>query len=353
MGHHVTVLTAKTRVHEPPFEMYEGMRLYHKKVLPDRLLQMFPAAHYFPMAVANLTLMFHLLPLINRERFDLVREDISPFPPSGLLALFPLPVKTRVGVIHNLQSTLSGWIRFYGLIYGLAGFIMDRLLRYGLLRYDRILCPARWFAAELKRHPRIAAIVKCVPNGINLADHAVASPPKPGGPVRLMCVGRLVETKGHRYLIQAVSELKTWRRQIHLEIIGDGPLKSSLQNRIERLGLGSHVMLKPPMSHEELLKRYAQDDLFVMPSVFEGFPITLIEAMASRLPIVATRIPGVTDILDDHTAVLAEPEKASDLAEKIRWAIEHPNEVADNVRRAYEMVKGYGWDRIAIQEIEH
>lgn len=353
LGHDVVMLTAKTNINEPKSELYHGIKLHHKKVLPDWLIRRFPAPHYLSLAAANLFLMFHIYFLLKEEKFDLIREDISPFPPSFLLSLVRLPASKRIAVVHNLPRTLKGWFKFYGIIYGFAGFLMDRLLRSGKLKYDRIICAGKWFADELKQYPEIVSKVSYIPNGVNL-EHFSKNKPKRGNTrvIRLLSVGRLAETKGHRYLIEALSYLKSEYPQIKLDIFGNGPLKQTLLRRAQQLEVYDSIEFKLPVRYEQMPPIYNQYDFLVMPSVFEGFPLSLIEAMACELPIIASTIPGITGIVDASSATLALTENGPDLARKLKWAFEHPDEIAQKAELGYKVANKYSWDRVAEQEME-
>lgn len=353
MGHEVTILCARTDVQEPPEETRNGVRIICKKVLPDWLLKRAPYPSYFSLGASSLFLMFRIPALLRKEKFDLIREDISPFPPSGLLSLKRLPARKRIAVTHNLSGTLKGWMKFYGPVYGLAGYFMDRLLRSGALKYDRIICDGKWFADELKQFPKIADKVVYVPNGVNLElFKSNGTKPHDSGAIRLLCVGRLVETKGHRYLIEAMAKIKSEFPDVELDIVGDGRLKQQLREMAEQFGVGNMVEFLPLVTHDEMPGVYRRYDFFVMPSVFEGLPVALIEAMASKLPIIATDIPGVTSILDSSGATLASSESATDLAEKMRWAFLHRKEVLQKACVAYEIARRYDWQITARQELD-
>lgn len=355
LGHDVTVLTAKTNVNEPPLEIDQGIRIYHKKVLPDWLLRRYPAPHYLPLAAAGAVLMCHLYVFLKRERFDVIREDVSPFPPSGLLACARLSPARRIAVVHNLPGTLKQWCQFYGPVYGIAGFIMNSLLRAGMLRYDRILCAAQWFSSELKRHPQLAGRVAHVPNGIDLTRFSSVKPAGDHGrkeSPRLLCVGRLVETKGHRYVVEALSHLKARYPRMSLEIVGEGPLKRPLRELARQCGVSDIVQFRAPVGHERMPRLYAEYDYLVLPSLFEGLPLVLLEAMACRLPIIATDIPGVTDVCDAGLATLALSGNAADMADKLLWAFEHPDDVSRKADAALRKVADYDWTRVSQREIE-
>jgi glycosyltransferase involved in cell wall biosynthesis len=352
-GHEVTVLCGRTHVDDPAELDFEGVRILTRKTLPDALLRRFPYPHYLSLAAANLFLMLHLPAFLRKERFDLLREDIAPFPPTFLLALVKLPVRSRIAVTHMLPGSLRGWIRYYGALFGPAGYLMDRLLRAGVLRYDRIVCAAKWFAEELARSRAVAHKVRHVPNGVDFAAFSTGGASERGdGDVRLLCVGRLAETKGHRYAIEAVARLKDRHPRLRLDIVGSGALRGELAELARRLGVSPRVAILPPVAHREMPALYRRYDFFVMPSLWEGQPVSLIEAMASGLPIVATDIPAITAVLDERSATLAAKQSAADLAERLDWAIRNREAVRRRADTAREKARAFDWALTARQEIE-
>ena len=120
-GHTVTILCGKTDVSDQQVTEVNGVTIITKKTLPDVLLRRYPYPHYFSLAAANLFLMFYVPSFLRKRTFDLVREDLAPFPPTFLLSLARLPAR-RIAVAHMLSRTLKGWIRYYGRVFGLAGF---------------------------------------------------------------------------------------------------------------------------------------------------------------------------------------------------------------------------------------
>lgn len=352
-GHEVTLLCGKTNISDPDLMEVNGVKIVSKKTLPDALLKRYPYPHYISLAAANLFLMFHIPAFLRRERFDLIREDMAPFPPSFLLSLVRLPVARRIVVVHMLSKSLAGWIKFYGVVFGFVGFLMDRLLRIGLLKYDRIVSDSNWTASELREHLDISNKVEFVPNGVNFNefDH-VEKRRSANGHIRLLSVGRLVETKGQRYAIEALSLLKGQYPQARLDILGNGPLKESLTDLAEDLAVTDIVNFLPPVSHKSMPELLRDYDFFVLPSLWEGLPVSIIEAMASKLPIVSTNIPAITSILDSSSATLTKTENAAALAEKLQWAFEHPDEIRGQAERAYEIAKVYDWAMTARQEID-
>lgn len=133
----------------------------------------------------------------------------------------------------------------------------------------------------------------------------------------ILFVGRLAEKKGVTYLIKAMDYIDA-----NLVIVGQGPLENSLKNQAQKYG--QKIKFLGAKTHEELKTIYASADLFVAPSITaqdgdqEGFGLVMLEAMASGLPVVASRSGGITDIIIDRVnGLLAKEKDAEDLAEKI------------------------------------
>lgn len=130
------------------------------------------------------------------------------------------------------------------------------------------------------------------------------------------CVGRFVNFKGFKYLIRAAARLKDRVPGVAVIVAGDGPLRGELQSEIRDRGVESVVRLIGWRS--DIHDLMAAVDLFVMPSLGEGFGLVLLEAMAQRTPIVATRSMSVPEIvIDGVTGCLVNPADDIDLARGI------------------------------------
>ena len=145
-------------------------------------------------------------------------------------------------------------------------------------------------------------------------------------------VGRLVEKKGFSYLLEALQILHERGRRLRCEIVGDGELRGRLQREIVRRGLGQVVELVGPRSQEELPLLYRRAAVVVMPAVLardgnrDALPTVLLEAMACGAPIVASRLTGIPEIVEDGTSgLLVDPADPVSLAEAIDVLLEHPH----------------------------
>ncbi|MDO8755671.1 MAG: glycosyltransferase family 4 protein, partial [Anaerolineales bacterium] len=132
----------------------------------------------------------------------------------------------------------------------------------------------------------------------------------------LLSVGRLVYEKGHEFLVKAMSSVVQSPQNIVAGICGAGPLYNSLQGEIVSLSLEEKVMLLGQW--ENLLELLASADIFVLPSRWEGLPMALLEAMMAGLPVVATRVEGVEEVVEDGVhGLLVPPENPVELAKAI------------------------------------
>jgi len=129
-------------------------------------------------------------------------------------------------------------------------------------------------------------------------------------------VGRLQEVKAVRYLIESFVELRTIIPTVKLLIVGDGPLKASLQDYAQELGLSEQVIFAG--YRRDIPQVLNAMNVFVLPSLREDLPLSPIEAMAMRKPVVATNVGGIPEVvIDEETGFLVSPKDASALAKAI------------------------------------
>lgn len=127
----------------------------------------------------------------------------------------------------------------------------------------------------------------------------------------IICVGRLEKIKGHQYLIEACAQLKARNIDFHCYLVGDGELQSEVQEEIKRLDLDHQVELLGFQTHDKVIDLLGQVDVLVLPSLSEGIPVAVMEGMASGLPIVATAVTGVPELVEHGVTGLLVPSKDS------------------------------------------
>jgi glycosyltransferase involved in cell wall biosynthesis len=126
------------------------------------------------------------------------------------------------------------------------------------------------------------------------------------------------EAKGVDYLIRAVTLVDG----VRLEVVGDGPLRSAYERLARELGIADRVDFRGFLPKPELAARMRRADLFALASRFENNPCVVLEAQASGLPVVAARVGGLPELVDERSGILAEPRDPEDLARGIREALE-------------------------------
>lgn len=140
----------------------------------------------------------------------------------------------------------------------------------------------------------------------------------------ILTVAILKEQKGHKYLIAAANELISEFPQLRFLLAGDGVLKEDLIELVDLYGIGNYFQFLG--NREDIPELLAACDYFVLPSLWEGLPMALIEAMASGLPIVATDVSGSKQVMiDGITGLLVPPGDSHSLAEALIKLITQPN----------------------------
>ncbi len=151
-------------------------------------------------------------------------------------------------------------------------------------------------------------------------------------------IANLYKNKGLEYLVLTAEKLKNAGRNWQFMIIGDGPERPRLENLIKKHGLENYVILTGAISDaHQYLKAF---DLFVLPSVKEGQPWAILEAMAAKRPIVAANIAGIPEMIkNEKSGLLVEPADPVALASAIEKIMLHPSLAHECVTNAFEAVK--------------
>ncbi|MFC2108598.1 glycosyltransferase [Candidatus Bipolaricaulota bacterium] len=174
-------------------------------------------------------------------------------------------------------------------------------------------------------------------------------------PIRLLFVGRLVPVKGLAYLIEALALLVDDGLPVHLELVGAGPQRRALESLTAERGIASVVEFSGEIPFgSDLLAHYRMADIFVLPSLSEGTPRVLWEAMASGVPIVAACVGGIPDLISHgETGLLVNPRAPGQLAESIRRLIEDKELRKRLIQSGYSLVEKHTVEKQASTLWEH
>lgn len=152
-----------------------------------------------------------------------------------------------------------------------------------------------------------------IPNGVDIAFFKPL-PRTREGIVTFLFVGRLENQKGLIYLIEAVQSLASSHKDFRVIIVGDGSLRDALQSRVRAYHLENFIFFVGAKDKAELREYYQHADVFVTPSLWEGFPLTILEAWASGVAVIATRVNGIPTICTDKkNALLISKENPQEL----------------------------------------
>jgi glycosyltransferase involved in cell wall biosynthesis len=230
--------------------------------------------------------------------------------------------------VAMLASELSG-IPYSFTLHGPADFF-----EAGRWRLDEKVARAR-FVACISQFCRSQGMIFAAPAhwgkmhivhcGVDPARYGGREDRGPGAGARLLFVGRLAGVKGVPVLLAALARVLPAHPDLRLTLIGDGPERGRIEAEAARLGLGAAVTFAGYRSQDEVAAALAETDLFVLPSFAEGVPVVLMEAMASRVPVLATRIAGIPELVEDGVSGrLVAPGDVDGLAEALAALLAAP-----------------------------
>lgn len=204
----------------------------------------------------------------------------------------------------------------------------------------RFLCASTFTKNTLIENGASPSAIRVVPYGIDLARFIPPTArPTPNQKLKLLFVGRINQRKGVKYLIEALQLLHS--RQVELTICGRVVDDLGIFNSIE-----DQIIIRPSVSNEELQQAYRSSDLFVFPSVAEGFGQVLLESLASGLPILSTTHTAAPDLIrNGDEGFIVPPHRADLLAERIDWAATHRTELEAMRHRARQTATQFTWER--------
>lgn len=254
---------------------------------------------------------FYAWKLARKNKYELTHSFFSV--PCGFLSLvfkfqFGLPY-----IVSLRGADVPGYSDRFGMIYK----ILTPIIRYIWKKSDAVVSNSeglKGLALEAKPNQKIDVIY----NGIDIGEFA----PRPTGDMdvfKILCVSRLTKRKGVEYLISAVAEIVEKNLlQVELVIAGDGDDSKRLKKIVSDLNIDNYVKFLGLVPHNELSAVYNSASMFVLPSLNEGMSNTMLEALASGLPIVATDTGGTKELVSDGVnGFIVKMQDSEDLRVKI------------------------------------
>lgn len=278
---------------------------------------------------AVIALYRRLARLVRQDGIELIQTHLPAANYLGLLLTWRRRCAV-VGTIHNNQE-----FRYGHDVSTWRARLRQRAYRSLVRRCDAVVTVSADVRDSLVRDLRLGASeaekLAIVPNGVPMPAQLPAAELlgvrqrygcKPAEPL-VVGAGRLTSQKNFEALIEAAASMLRQHVSFRVLVAGDGPLRGDLQARIDGHGLSERFRLLGNITDLATLLQAA--DLFVLPSAWEGLPLVLLEAMASGLPVVATAIEGVSEVVTDgESGLLVPPGDSGALASALTSLLADP-----------------------------
>lgn len=320
----------------------------------------------FQVLAANLRTLFRSPRVYLRTALRVLRENASNLNFFvRALALFPKAVLAAEQIqsqgiqhIHAHYAShpaLLAWIihQFTGIPYSITVHAHDIFVRKAMLatkladahfiisisQFNRAYLSHLYGAwVEEKTH-----IIHCGVEPQRYPPHT--QPPEALPSLQILSIGSLQDYKGQEYLIEACALIRAQQIPFECQIIGAGELQAELQAQIESLGLENQVKLLGPQDQQAVAEHLAAANVYAQPSVItpsgkmEGIPVSIMEALACALPVVASDLSGIPELVrPSQTGQLVPPEDPQALAEALAWVFRCPQEAHQMAVRGRKLV---------------
>jgi glycosyltransferase involved in cell wall biosynthesis len=281
--------------------------IYHEELATSplaeaaRRLEVPAATQPRPIGRAGAPLLGRFVILLRQLRPDLFHANLA----SPLAGAHGLMAAILAGVPAVATEQLSAPITFS------RWALHQRLLAHAVCRYITVSHELAVFLQRTMRFP--AGKIRVVHNGIPLEPYEHLTEGRANGAVfTVLTVARMDAQKGHRHLLDAAARLPG----IRFLFAGDGPEKAALSQRASHLGIADRITFLG--QRQDVPALLASCDLFVLPSLFEGLPLAILEAMAAGKAVVASAVGGSPEaVLHGETGLLVPPADAASLASAI------------------------------------
>ncbi len=341
LGHSVLVLTVAYRglPRKEWRDGYEIRRIPALRRYPDR-------CRPFEMAAFLLSSLFYSLWIAARFRpqWTLAFFTLPSAPAAWLIRLFfrvPYLVSLRGGDVPGFMPAETGF--YHALSIPLTRF---------LWRHAHAVVANSQGLRELALRTLPDLSISVIPNGVDerfFRPMPVVEEERTRTPFHLLTVGRLSPQKGVDLILRAIARLPAdSSRELALSVVGDGPERKKLEALVATLSLQDRVRFYGWQDEAKLREFYGAADGFILASHFEGMPNALLEAMASGLPVIATRVAGTEELVSDgENGRLVPPDNIEALEQAIRELSSLSlREWRARARRSREQAETYTWHRV-------
>jgi glycosyltransferase involved in cell wall biosynthesis len=274
--------------------------------------------------------------LAKEKRYDLSHSFFTV--PCGFIS-YLLKKRFKIPYIISLRgSDVPGYSERFSALYG----ILKPLVRKIWSRASFVISNSQGLKdLAIKTNP--SQEIGLIFNGIDTNEFKPSNELK--NDFKILCVSRITERKGIKYLIEAINYLP---ENIQLEIVGNGDRKEELENLVETLNIKKRVSFLGLVNHSDLPKIYQSASVFILPSLNEGMSNTMLEALASGLPIIATNTGGTKELVEDgKNGFIIKMKDAKDIAEKINLILNNKDLQSKMSTESRKIAEDLSWKKVA------
>lgn len=264
---------------------------------------------------------------LTRQNIDLIHTHELKAGINGLIAGKIAGTKTKISHIH---TPLSEWPD-HNIFMHIKLFLEKKLYSFMVNTFATLEIALTESRKQLKLQEGIKVDkLKVIPNGIDLNKFVIAEEERyklkqifrdkykiPQEAIIIGNISRVTEEKGHKILVEAFSQIYKKNKNVYLLLAGGGILENEIRNMANDLNISQNVIITGRFSDEDKIKYYSALDIFVFPSLAEGFGIVILEAMAFGLPLICSDLPVFKEI-DNAEISFFKTKDALDLAEKLQ-----------------------------------
>lgn len=340
-GHEVHVLCGKTGPGLPDEQVLAGMLFNYIRLLPEIMFRFETLSFYLSRYL------FYFLSAfwgarVRRIRPDIIVDYVTPSPSLVYLLARRMGIPCA-GEIMEYRG-FREWREAVDPVSGILGFLSQNLF-FRILSYRRIITISEATRRQLEHGGIRAERIEVIPMAISPEDYRA-----PAGlrraPARLVIVGRLMLQKGHRFLLDALPAVAVEVPDVRLIVVGDGPLLEPLSMQARRLGIADRVHFTGLVSEEDKIRILWESQLFVMPSVQEGFGLVVLEALACGLPVLAFDLPVFREILSPECGVRIPKGDQEALSREIVRLLKDPRRIREISEHNHTYVGRFDWESV-------
>lgn len=284
--------------------------------------------------LSRLFFLFRAYNYISKQKYDIIHGQA--FLPG--LILLPLKIFKNIPTVFTVHGTSLGT----DLNTPFKKFIEWVILTK--IPYTIQITVSR----DFKNISNINRNLKYIPSGVDVTNFDSFKTVKPNRPT-LIFVGRLHSQKNLPNLLKALPNVKKHVPNIMLKIIGDGQEKELLINTVKNLRLQNNVDFLDQISGSNLIKLYKSSSIFVLPSIYEGLPLTLLEAWAAKIPAIVSNTGDCSFLVRDgiNGYLINDPTNPSEIADSVLKALQAKN-LQQMGQNGYNLVaKNFSWEKSA------